>query len=232
LPAVDDGQHDRNGAADEDALAASPHAVPDERRSERRATMAGVTAPDGERARCFAPQTRAAKILIAGVGYRHLRDLSVGPLLVDRLSQEQWPPGVDIADLSCSPIAVMHLLEEQGPYDRLLCIAGAQRQRPPGAVYSYRWDHRLPALDEIQARVAEAVSGVISLDNLLIIAAYFGKLPADVVVIEVEAADAGWGEGVTPPVEAALATVTDIIRRAVETLPAAGGLEAASPTGL
>jgi hypothetical protein len=70
----------------------------------------------------------------------------------------------------------------------------------------------LPPPEEVQARVAEAVTGVISLDNLLIIATYFGKLPRDVVVIEVEAADEGWGEGFTPDVEAVIPQVIEKIR--------------------
>jgi Ni,Fe-hydrogenase maturation factor len=53
---------------------------------------------------------------------------------------------------------------------------------------------------------------VISLDNLLIIATYFGKLPCDVIVIEVEPTDDGWGEGFTPEVERAVPAVIEMIR--------------------
>jgi hydrogenase maturation protease len=162
-----------------------------------------MTAQDG------APQ---GKILIAGVGYRDLRDLSLGPVLMDRLAQDAWPAGIEVEDLSYSPIAVMHTLDEREPYDRMILVAGVKRQRPPGGPYCYRWDHRLPDAQEIQARVAEAVTGVISLENLLIIASYFGKLPDDVVVIEVEASDEGWGEGFTPYVESAIPAVIEAIR--------------------
>jgi hydrogenase maturation protease len=153
-----------------------------------------------------------AKILIAGVGYRNLRDMSLGPVLTDRLSQDAWPQGVEVEDLSYSPIGVMHNLDERGPYDRIIFVAGVRRDRQPGGVYSYRWEHQLPDPEEIQARVAEAVTGVISLDNLLIIATYFGKLPRDVMVIEVEAADASWGEGFAPYVETAIPKVIEEIR--------------------
>lgn len=182
----------------------------------------------GDRQSPSAPSTKAARILIAGVGYRHLRDMSVGPVLVDRFSQETWPLGVEIADLSYGPIGVMHYLDEQGPYDRMIFIAGARRYRHPGGVYSSRWGHRLPSTEEIQARVAEAVTGVISLDNLLIIATYFGKLPADVVVIEVEAVDESWGEGFTPAVEAAIPAVIEEIRRYVFPLPSGEGQDEGS----
>jgi hydrogenase maturation protease len=152
------------------------------------------------------------KILIAGVGYRDLRDMSFGPILVDRLARDVWPPGIDIEDLSYSPIAVMHSLDERTPYDRIILVAGVKRNRRPGGIYCHRWAHQLPDAQEIQARVAEALMGIISLDNLLIIATYFGKLPDDVIVIEVEAADEGWGEGFTPDVESAIPSVIEAIR--------------------
>jgi Ni,Fe-hydrogenase maturation factor len=106
----------------------------------------------------------------------------------------------------------MHNLDEWGPYDRIIFVAGVMRDRQPGGMYCYRWEHQLPDPEEVQARVAEAVTGVISLDNLLIIATYFGKLPHDVMVVEVEAADAGWGEGFTPQVESAIPKVIEEIQ--------------------
>jgi hypothetical protein len=117
------------------------------------------------------------QILIADVGYRNLRDMSLGPVLTDRLGQEAWPYGVEVEDLSYGPVAVMHSLDGRSPYDRIIFIAGVRRNRQPGGVYCYRWGHQLTDPEEVQARVAETLTGVISLDNLLIIATYFGKLP-------------------------------------------------------
>jgi len=155
----------------------------------------------------------APRVLIAGVGYHHLRDMSFGPLLVERLSAIEWPPGVEIEDLSYGPVGIMHNLDARDPYDRMIFVAGVKRGREAGTMHSYRWNGALPDPEEIQARVAEAVTGVISLDNLLIIATYFGKLPRDVVVIEVEAEDEGWGEGLTPVVEEAIPRVLEEVRR-------------------
>jgi predicted NAD-dependent protein-ADP-ribosyltransferase YbiA (DUF1768 family) len=57
------------------------------------------------------------------------------------------------------------------------------------------------------------VTGVISLDNLLIISTYFKKLPEDVVVVEVEPVDETWGEGFTKPMEEAIPMIIELIRR-------------------
>lgn len=152
------------------------------------------------------------RVLIAGVGYRFMRDLSVGPVLIPRLERLTWPPGVETLDLHFGPVHFVHWLEQAGPYDRIIFIASTVRGRAPGVVTCYHWAGLLPDPDEIQARIAEAVTGVISLDNLLIVGQQFGALPDDVVVIEVEAIDTAWGEGFTPEVEAALDAVVDLVR--------------------
>jgi hydrogenase maturation protease len=152
------------------------------------------------------------RVLVGGVGYRFLRDLSFGPLLTDGLRKEAWPEGVEIEDLSYGPVAILHNLDARPRYDRLVLVAGVKRGRPPGSVHQYRWDGRLPGEEEIQARVEEAGSGVISLDNLLVFLTYFRRMPEEVVVIEVEGAAEDWGEGFTPEVERATPQVVAMIR--------------------
>ncbi|MBI5033732.1 MAG: hydrogenase maturation protease [Chloroflexi bacterium] len=154
--------------------------------------------------------------MIAGVGYQNLRDFSVGPALVPTLQKMKWPKGVEIDDWSFGPIAVVQRLQDRpGFYDRIIFISAVEREREPGGVYVYRWKGKLPDTDEIQARIGEAVTGVISLDNLLIIATHFQMLPRDVFVIEVEPVDTGWGSGFTPQVQAAqeriIASVKEIV---------------------
>jgi hydrogenase maturation protease len=154
-------------------------------------------------------------ILIAGVGYHHLRDLSVGPELVPRLRQLDWPEGIEIEDLSFGPIAVVQWLEEKpGYYERMVFVSSVERMRRRGSIHLYRWPGLLPEAAEIQERIGEAVMGVISLDNLLIIGQHFQVLPAEVMVVEVEPEDTGWGLGFTPCVEAALEEVIETVRRA------------------
>src|SRR5882672_2818219 len=98
------------------------------------------------------------RTLVAGVGYSHLSDLSVGPVLADRFARESWPPHIDVDDLSYGPVAVVQTLEDaKPPYQRIVFVAAADRGLPPGSIRSYRWDGALPAPADIQARVAEAV---------------------------------------------------------------------------
>jgi hydrogenase maturation protease len=153
------------------------------------------------------------RTLVGGVGYAYLRDGSLGPLVVADLAREAWPAGVVVEDLSYGPIAVMQRLQDASPpFARLVLVAAVRRGRPPGSVTAYRWDGRLPPADEIQARVAEAVTGVIALDNLLAVVGFFDALPGEVHVVEVEPADEGWGEGLSAVVEAARDRVEEAVR--------------------
>lgn len=152
-------------------------------------------------------------VLIGGVGYTFLRDHSVGLEVIQRLAGLPWPGGVRIEDLSYGPISVVHHLRETlSPDNRVILVGAAKRGRTPGGVYHYEWDGALPDDAEIQARVGEAITGVISLDNLLIVATRFGALPRDVLVIEVEPKDESWGPGFTPEVEQAMERVIALVQ--------------------
>lgn len=156
------------------------------------------------------------RTLIGGVGYSYLRDGSLGPLVVAELARQAWPDGVMVEDLSYGPIAVMQRLQDADPpFDRLVLVAAVLRGRAPGAVTAYRWNGQLPDAEEIQARVGEAVTGVISLDNLLVVAGFFNTLPDDVSVVEIEPEDEGWGESLSDAAEAARRRVIEMVRTLV-----------------
>ena len=160
---------------------------------------------------------RVMGVLVAGVGYRNLRDLSFGPLVVDRFRTCSWPQGVEIEDLSDGPISVVHRLQEH-PAARMVLIGATRRNRVAGELYLFR-PGPLPPDEEVQQRVGEALTGVISLDNLWIICRAFGVLPDDVEILEVEPGDEGWGEGLTADVEKAAERAVDWIRQSVAQEP-------------
>src|SRR5262245_13371166 len=105
------------------------------------------------------------RTLIAGVGYSNLSDLSVGPIVAEHLRREPWPDWVEVDDLSYGPVAVVHRFAEASPpFGRLVLVGAADRMAEPARVKCYRWEGILPHAEEVQARVAEAVTGVIDLD--------------------------------------------------------------------
>ncbi len=155
------------------------------------------------------------RTLIGGVGYRYTRDLAFGPLLIDRLRGAPWLDGIEVEDLSYAPIAIVQRWQES-PYDRIVLIGAVPRGfRLVGTLCRYCPTGILPDPDEIQDRVGEALTGIVSLDNLLIVTRTFGVLPRDVEVIEVEPDDLGWGDGLSPRVNEAMEPAIDMVWDAV-----------------
>jgi hydrogenase maturation protease len=160
------------------------------------------------------------RTLIAGVGYSNLSDLSVGPIVAAQLRKERWPAHVEVDDLSYGPVAVVHgLAEAVPPYTRLVLVGAVERGRAGAEVRYYRWDGVLPDAEEIQARVAEAVTGVIDLDNLLVVTGHFGALPAEVFVVEVQPVATEFGMEPSPSVAAILPEVRRLARVAAQAGP-------------
>lgn len=160
------------------------------------------------------------RVLVGGVGYRHLRDHSFGIVLVEALETHRWPAEVAIEDVSYNPIAVVQRLQDEPAAARfdLAIVAGAVERpgRAPGTLSVYRWDNVLPGADAIQASVTEAVTGIIALDNTLVVARYFNALPPTVVVMEVEPAAHECGDVLTPAVEAALSRAIELVNQIVD----------------
>jgi hydrogenase maturation protease len=150
------------------------------------------------------------RVLVGGVGYRFLRDESIGPHVADLLA-ERAGGEVEVEDLSYHPVGLVHNLQERPPYDRMVVVGAVRRGREPGTVEAYRWDGALPPAEEIQERVSEAVTGVISLENLLIVCQALGELPGDIRVVEVEPGPEGWGEGFSASVERRLPEVLETV---------------------
>lgn len=130
--------------------------------------------------------------------------------MIDRLA-DRAGDGVEVEDVSYHPVGLSQNLEERPDYDRLVLVAAVARGREPGNVTAYRWDGVLPGNEEIQARVSEAVTGVISLDNTLIVCGALGGFPDDVRVIEVEPASEQWGEELSPEVEERLPEIVETV---------------------
>jgi hydrogenase maturation protease len=169
------------------------------------------------------------RVIVAGVGYRNLRDHSVGVEVADRLEAGVGNGTVVVEDLSYNPIAVVQRLDDEPPgerFQRAVVVAAVERAgRAPGTVAAYRWDGVLPADDEIHRAVTEAVTGVIALDNTLVVTRHFGALPDDVVVVEVEPAVHEFGDTFSEIIDRQLDSICALVQTlatsadAVERLP-------------
>ena len=160
-------------------------------------------------------------VLVAGVGYRNLRDMSVGPLLLEELRRMDWPQNVQLEDLSFGAVHVLHWLQERDhPFDAAIFIAGVRRGTSPGGVTRVEWRAPSVSAEAVQERIAEAVTGVISLETLLIVLGYFEALPPRVTLIEIEARDDEWGPELSEPVAAAFGAAARMIQEEIQRLVA------------
>ena len=182
-----------------------------------------MSSPTGAIPAARTPQ-RAFRVLIGGVGYRNLRDHSVGVAVTDRLVTRDWrAPAAEqplhevvVEDLSYSPIAVVWRLEDEPAtcrFQRTVLVSGVSRggARMPGTITAYRWDRVLPPPEEVQRAVCDAVTGVIFLDNTLVVARHFGALPDDVIVVEVEPLAHEFGDTFSAPVAGIFDQVCDLV---------------------
>ena len=72
----------------------------------------------------------SVRVIVAGVGYRNLRDHSVGVEVADRLEAQTWPDDVVVEDISYNPIAVMQRLEDEPPerrFERAVVVGAVER---------------------------------------------------------------------------------------------------------
>lgn len=175
------------------------------------------------------------RTVIGGVGYRNLRDHSLGIVMSDELEPDARPPALLIEDLCYGPVAVgQWLLDEarHAPITRAVFVTAVAREdgRPPGTISVYRWDHVLPPAEQIQQAVTDAVTGVILLDNTLIVTAWMQALPDETIVVEVEPLEHAFGDEMSPAVAAAYPRARALVMR-LATDEAFGRLLPISPLG-
>ncbi|MFN2517013.1 MAG: hydrogenase maturation protease [Pyrinomonadaceae bacterium] len=152
-------------------------------------------------------------VLVSGIGYSNLGDMSFGRVVLSTLAEMDWPDYVHVEDLNYGPIMIYQSLEASPiKYDKVVLVSAAKRERKPGTLEVYRWNGKLPENSEIQARIEEAITGVIDLDNLLIVCKHFGVLPDDVTIVEVEPQSEEWGLEFSPVVAARVGEAVQAVR--------------------
>ena len=153
-------------------------------------------------------------VVVGGVGHLYQGDLDLGRVAVERLAHDDLGDGVAVEEFSYGAVAVAQRLQELRP-QLLVLLAAVERGREPGTV-ERREITVLPRDPmEIQASIADAVTGYIHLDLVLEVAHGLGALPPRTVAIEVEPARTEPSEQLSPQAEAALCEALELVRREV-----------------
>ncbi len=137
-----------------------------------------------------------SRVLIGLVGYcQFVRGYVLGPELMARLQAASWPETVEIREMNWGPIAIVQDLQASGErFDRVVLIGAGDRGLAPGTVSVRRWSGRVRDTLAVQRRVFEAVTGVVSVDNLLVIGAHFAVWPDQLYSVEVQLPDSYLGD--------------------------------------
>lgn len=157
-------------------------------------------------------------LVVGGVGELFQRDLDLGRLVVERLLSRPPRPGLVVEDFCYGAIAVTARLDELAP-DGLVLVGAKSRGRAPGTVTRRRVGDLGLAPHEVQVAVGDAGTGYVDLDLTVEVAWGFGSLPPHTVVVEVEPAETGPGEGLSDPVAQAMDRVIELVDREHELLP-------------
>lgn len=146
------------------------------------------------------------RVLVAGVGNVLRRDDGFGVAVIDRLAREALPPGVVAMDFG---IGGIHLVQELlDPVAALIVVDAVELGGRPGTVSVVR-----PVVRKPEGRDDLADMHYSTPDRALMLAGALDVLPSTVWVVGCEPLDASSvGQGLTPPVEAAVDVAVAEIR--------------------
>lgn len=137
------------------------------------------------------------RVLIGIVGHSPILDrYPLGPLLMQDLQDRDWGSMIiEVENMTWSPIHVTQRLQDhQTVYDRTVLIGSSAGCLRPGNVVVYKWIGGEMSTLKLQERVYEGVTGVVSLDNTLVIGDYFKVWPKEVFTVEVDLPGDAFGE--------------------------------------
>jgi hydrogenase maturation protease len=145
--------------------------------------------------------------LIVGLGNPSRRDDGFGPRLVHALEEGTALPS-DVRTTAL--VDPLDLLEQWRACDAVVIVDAVSSGAPPGTLHHILWDE--PGVVCPRAVVSSHGMGA---PEVAALARALGELPPRLELIGVEGADFGDGEGLTPPVEAALGPATRAVRNAL-----------------
>ena len=143
------------------------------------------------------------RTIIGIVGYYgFVRGYPLGPELMERLSALPWSSDVDIREMNWGPVAIVQDFKASDDKpERVVLVGALDRGLATGTVSCRRWAGGILEVSAVQRRMFEAVTGVISLDNLLVIGAHFGVWPPSTFTVELQWLEAGIGDLVLDEIE-------------------------------
>lgn len=141
------------------------------------------------------PATHAGQTLIIGIGNPYRRDDGIGHAVIRELACLELE-NVCLCEHSGEGSSLMEMWEG---YDRVILVDAVLSGAEPGTIYRLEAHHQpIPASFFHYSTHAFSLAEAVELSRAL------GTLPEEMIIYGVEGADFGYGEGLSPQVEAAL----------------------------
>lgn len=141
--------------------------------------------------------------LILGLGNPLRGDDGVGPFVVKELLGRQLPNNVEVLDGGSGGLTLLQVMEG---WDRVIVVDAAKVGRQPGQFIRFRPD---------QAHLAQRSDGFSihqsGLGEALTLAQALDQTIPEIVIFGVQPAKTDWGQGLSPPVQAALPALLDAV---------------------
>lgn len=132
----------------------------------------------------------APATLIGIVGFSAILDTyPLGPPLMAGLEAALADaPNVTIENFTWSPVHIVQRFEnkEMPRPERLVLVGLSATTTQPGEVYTYQWRGGQASELAVQERVYEAVTGIVDLENTLMIGEYFKAWPDECFTVEAD----------------------------------------------
>ncbi len=146
--------------------------------------------------------------VVIGLGNPLRGDDGVGPRVVAELNRRGLPEGVEALDMGTGGLDLMRVLEGQ---HRVVIVDAADIGQEPGQFVRFTLDQARLVYGADRLSFHHAGLGeVLALTNAL------GRDLPEMVVFGVQPAEIGWGEGLSPLVEAGLPTLTAAVLEETE----------------
>jgi hydrogenase maturation protease len=151
------------------------------------------------------------QVLVLGLGNPLRGDDGVGPRVIEELNRRGLPEGVTALDGGTDGFDLLHVL---AGWERAIIVDAADVGREPGQYVRFTPE---------EARLVESADGF-SLHNaglaeVLALAKAVGQPLPELVIFGVQPEKIGWGEGLSPAVEAALPDIVNAVLNEINKLP-------------
>lgn len=157
-------------------------------------------------------------VLVGGVSQLYQGDYDLGRLAAERLATEPLGSGVMVEELHYGAVAVVQRLQELDP-GALVLVGAEARGRAPGTVERRRVQAVAASNEQVQQSVRDAITGYVTIDLLVEVAAGLGALPRRTVSIEVEPVRTEVGEELSPAAVAGLEEALRLVHAEVDRIP-------------